>query len=151
MTKLRIRLFHWWFLLSRPMTLGVRIIVPDNAGRVLLVKHTYVPGWHLPGGGVDRGETTLQAAVRELSEEACLRPVGDLKLTSVHANREASRRDHVLVYVCDRYEMEKPFEPNREISETGFFASHELPRDTARGTRARLTEFWEGVPASPYW
>jgi len=151
MTKLRIRLFHWWFLLSRPLTLGVRVIVPDDQGRVLLVKHTYVPGWHLPGGGVDRGETTMQAAVRELFEEACLRPLGELRLMSVHANREASRRDHVLVYVCDRFEFERPFERNGEIADIGFFARHDLPGDTSRGTLTRLSEFWDGAPASPYW
>ena len=64
------RAFHAWFLVSRPMTLGVRAIAFDTDGRILLVKHTYVDGWHLPGGGVEHGQTVLQALERELLEEA---------------------------------------------------------------------------------
>lgn len=41
----------------RPLTLGVRAIVLNDAGELLLVKHTYLNGWYLPGGRVDKGET----------------------------------------------------------------------------------------------
>ena len=69
MQKIRHRLFHLWFLISRPMTLGVRVIVCTKENEVLLVRHTYVSGWHLPGGGVERGETTCDAAIKELIQE----------------------------------------------------------------------------------
>lgn len=63
-------IFHTYFLLRRPMTLGVRAIVFDEKkNSVFLVKHTYVPGWQLPGGGVERGETFIETLEKELREE----------------------------------------------------------------------------------
>ena len=68
--RLRLRLLHWSFLLTRPMSLGVRAIVISPDEKVLLVRHGYVSGWHFPGGGVEVGETCLESLKRELEEEA---------------------------------------------------------------------------------
>ena len=151
MQKIRHRLFHLWFLISRPMTLGVRVIVCTKENEVLLVRHTYVSGWHLPGGGVERGETTCDAAIKELIQETNVQVIGDLKLLSMHANWKASKRDHVAVYKCEEWEVTKPFTANREIAEIGFFPLNALPEDTTTGTRARLDELSGKAPHSPYW
>ena len=68
--RIRTRIFQAWFRFSRPMTLGARGIVENESGEVLLVRHTYTRGLYLPGGGVERGETVMQALIRELAEEA---------------------------------------------------------------------------------
>ena len=55
--RLITRIVHTFFAFQRGMTLGVRAACFDNEGRVFLVKHSYVPGWHMPGGGMERWET----------------------------------------------------------------------------------------------
>jgi len=60
---------------QRPVPI-VRIVAPDSAGRVLLLRRraTSQGGgmWCLPGGKVDYGQTVAQAVVRELQEETTL-------------------------------------------------------------------------------
>lgn len=134
------RLLHLYFWLSRGMTLGVRAAVLRDEREVMLVRHTYTRGWHLPGGGVEAGETLLEALAKELHEEARIRPIGPAELHGVFFNRGVSRRDHVAVFVVRAFEEEGAWVPNREIAEARFFSLDELPADTTSGTRRRLDE-----------
>jgi len=146
------RLFHLYFLLRRPMTLGVRALVHDAAANsVLLIRHTYVPGWQLPGGGVELGETMEEALARELEEEADIVIETPPLLRSVHFNRNASRRDHVALYVITGFRQTVPKRPDREIAEAGFFALDDLPPETTPATRRRLAETFDDTTPSPYW
>ena len=136
--------------MSRGMTLGVRGVATDSEGRVLLVKHTYLHGWWLPGGGVDRGETTHVAVVRELREEAGLIARSEPRLLSVHSNERFFRGDHVLVFAIDAFDMTERTS-HGEIAEIGWFAPDALPEDTTRATRDRLAEIFGDAPADPNW
>lgn len=149
--KLRSRFFHLYFVATRPMTLGVRAAVFDSCGRVFLVRHTYTPGWHFPGGGVESGETALDALRRELFEEGAIAIEEEPRLHGLFFNRAASRRDHVALYIVRRFRQDAPPAPNWEIAETGFFAPDALPEATSRGTRARLKEIFETAPAARLW
>ncbi len=150
--RLRMRLFHLYFLLARPMTLGVRGVIHDEArNAVFLIRHTYVPGWQLPGGGVERGETTLDALRREVREECDLEVEGMPALASMHFNRHASPRDHVAVYVVRAFRGSGVKMPDKEIAEAGFFPLDALPQDVTPGTARRLAEIFGGEPPSPYW
>jgi ADP-ribose pyrophosphatase YjhB (NUDIX family) len=150
--RLRGRLFHTWFLIRRPMTLGVRALVINEAEQsVFLVRHTYVPGWQMPGGGVETGETLEEALRHELAEEANIEMTGPPRLAAVYFNRMASRRDHVALYVVREFRQIAPKQRDREIAEAGFFPFDRLPEGTTRATRARLAEILEGRVPSPDW
>ena len=151
LARLAVRLAHLWFLLSRPLTLGVRGLVLDEQGRALLVKHGYVPGWHLPDGSVDAGESFEDALARELAEEANVVLEGSPTLHGLFHNRHVSRRDHVAVYVVRRFRVTGERAPDREIVAAQFFPLDALPPDTTRGTRSRLAEVLAGAPVSPAW
>ncbi|KPF45562.1 NUDIX domain-containing protein [Rhizobium sp. AAP43] len=145
-----VRLLHIYFALSRGMTLGVRAACFDAEGRVFLVRHTYVPGWHLPGGGVERGETALDALTKELREEGNLVMTAAPLLFQVYFNHAISGRDHVLLYrVAVQQTAIRP--PDREIAEAGFFSLSDLPADTTAATRQRLAELAGLAAPAGYW
>lgn len=148
-----VRLALWVpaMLLVRGMTMGVRVIACNQAGEVLLVRHGYTPGWHLPGGGVDRGETLEDAARRELEEETGHRVEGAMALRGMSYNRAQWRGDHVGVFVADAIVKTGEMTPGFEIAEIGFFPLDALPEGTTKGTRARLTEWQEGREVDHYW
>lgn len=133
------------------MTLGVRAVVLDAENRVFLVKHSYVSGWHLPGGGVETGETFVDSLKRELIEEGRIEITGEPHLHGVFFNRRVSRRDHVAVYVVRSFHQDRMPERNHEIIACGFFDVTELPPDTTRGTRLRIAEVVENKAITEDW
>jgi ADP-ribose pyrophosphatase YjhB (NUDIX family) len=142
--------FRAWWRFRRPMTLGVRGVALDEAGRVLLVRHTYAPGWHLPGGGVESGETALAAAAREMAEEGGVEAIGAPRLIGFYANHANFPNDHIALYRFDAWRP-CPARGDNEIAERGFFALDALPEGTTGGTRRRLAELFDGTPPQADW
>ena len=143
-------LHHYWRL-TRGLTLGARGLIFDGNGRVFLVKHSYLPGWHLPGGGVEPGETLLAALARELREEGNIELIDPPLLHAVYFNRRVSPRDHVALFVVRSFHQTAPPQPNGEIIAHGFFATDALPADTSRATRERIAEVQTGRVAAEIW
>lgn len=123
----------------RPLSLGVRGLVVDDEDRILLVRHTYVPGWYFPGGGVKRREAVLDSLNRELMEEVGVVPTEPAQLFGLYSNSIGYRSDHVALFVIREFEHQP--RSNAEIAEWGFFAMDALPDGVGQGTRNRLREF----------
>lgn len=138
-SRLMMRVVHIYFAFARGMTMGVRAACFDDRGYVFLVRHSYVPGWHMPGGGIERNETAEDTLVKELREEGNLVIVGRPELVQVYLNTSATRRDHVVFYRAN-VEQTAPRAPDREIVECGFFALDALPEGTTASTHRRLAE-----------
>ena len=145
------KLLHLYWRFARGMTLGARAVVIDADGRVFLVKHSYVAGWHLPGGGVEVGQTFEAALRRELMEEGRIEASGEMPLHGVFLNAHVSKRDHVAVFVVRQFRQDHMPAPNREIVACGFFALDALPGDTTEGTRRRIAEVMSGAPRIETW
>jgi ADP-ribose pyrophosphatase YjhB (NUDIX family) len=143
-------IFHLYWRFARGMTLGVRAVVLDG-DHVFLVKHSYVAGWHLPGGGVEIGESFRDALGRELIEEGRIELTGEPDLHGMFFNSHVSRRDHVAVYVVRNFSQDRLPEPNREIIACGFFDAAALPAETTGGTRLRIAEVLEGRTPIATW
>jgi ADP-ribose pyrophosphatase YjhB (NUDIX family) len=149
--RLRAKILQRYWRLTRSLTLGAQAVVIDGQDRILLVKHTYRPGWHFPGGGVERHETVEAALARELDEEAGVTLLGRAELFGIYANFRVFPSDHVALFIVRHWQQ--PAEPmaNREIAAHGFFARNELPRDIVKSAAQRLREVFDGAPRSIVW
>lgn len=136
--------------LRRGMTLGARGFVTDGQGRVLLVRHTYSPGWQLPGGGVEHGETVEEALRRELREEGGIELAGRPSLFGIYSHHAIFPGDHVALYLVSAF-TQHPWQPDREVAEARFFATCALPEDVTRATRRRVEEVVNGAEPDGLW
>lgn len=149
----RADLFVGLGLVRRAMTLGVKAYLTDPAdpATVLLVRHTYVRGWHLPGGGVERGETVWNAVAKEVREETHMALTARPQLFGLYRNGRTSRFDHVAMFVGGEPKVARTFRPNWEIAECRFFALDALPDGTTQATHDRVREVTENLPPADHW
>ena len=135
---------------SQRMTIGTRVMLIDGS-KVLLIRHTYVPGWQLPGGGVGPGETIEAAARREVLEESGYAPGDSLQLFGLYHNKIATNRDHVAFFVGRQFEQQSEFRPNFEIAEVAWFDKAALPDKVTPATSQRIDEVFDGAPRRDVW
>lgn len=138
-------------LFRPPISLGVRLVALDDDGRVFLVRHSYLPGLHLPGGAVDADETCRAAAIREAEEEGGLALPDPPRLFAVYRSTAGGRRDHILLYVSHGASQPAKKRASLEILAADFHSLAALPDDVTGSTRHRLEEVLEGKAVSETW
>lgn len=135
--------------LAAPVAFGVQALLVDREGRVGVVRHSYMRGWSLPGGGVGRGEPAPRAVMREMAEElgtlCCDPPV----FFGLYTRRAGWVTNVVAVYRLMNAEVD--FRPNLEVRELRFVDPSSPPEGTMQGTLRRLAEYSGKAPQSPYW
>jgi ADP-ribose pyrophosphatase YjhB (NUDIX family) len=140
-----------YWRLARGLTLGVQGVVVDKDGRILLIRHTYRPGWHFPGGGVEKMETLERALERELDEEAAVTVTGKPELFGVYANFRLFPNDHIALFLVRDWQQLRAPTPSLEIAEHGMFSLDALPGDINGPTVRRIAEIFDGAPRNADW
>jgi ADP-ribose pyrophosphatase YjhB (NUDIX family) len=106
--------------------------------KVLLVKHTYQPGWYLPGGGVKWGETLSDAARREAWEEVGAK-LDEIDFFGIYSTKSSAKTEHIAAFVCHSFTITD--KPDYEIESWDFYPMNNLPEDISNGSRRRIKEY----------
>jgi ADP-ribose pyrophosphatase YjhB (NUDIX family) len=125
--------------LLRLRTRGVKALLVNPAGEILLIRNSYGRSdlWVLPGGGIRRSEDPADAARREICEEiGC--GIRALVPLSTHLNDKEGKRDTIHLFRGEI--MGEPKPDGFEVEAAAFFAPHALPPSISPATRRRIEE-----------
>lgn len=131
------QLYRWadwtrrrWWRIRKPSRSSVFVVAFDDAGRVLLVRHSYgKPVWAVPGGGMGRREVPADAAAREFREELSCE-LTDMVALEPSERQVSGSRD--LQYLFAALLAGVPRADRREIVAAELFDPGALPADRAR-------------------
>ena len=148
--KVLIRIHRSLQRLLGTATVGVRILVINPEQEILLVEHTYIDGWHFPGGGVKHMESTEAAAIRELKEETGV-IANNISFFQIYVHNILGVSDYPALYVVTDFDIQTDAKPSPEIKQVKWFKASDLPEDTTDSTRVRLTEYFEQTAKADRW
>lgn len=119
-------LFYWWIF--RPRRRGVRVVV-ESRGKFLMICPTYlkIRVWNFPGGGIKKGESVEDAAIREVREETGLQVGSPVALGSLTFTKEF-KIDEITVLTAQISGGESPrIGDMLEIESVGWFEPDRFP------------------------
>lgn len=132
-------------------TIGVKAMIINQQQEVLLVKHTYMPGWHLPGGGVEPGETPKTAIIREVKEETGILVKDKPHLFAIYTHQIMGASDYPMLYIIKAFTELPNAKLSGEIAKAQWFHVNNLPEDTTESTQLRIKEYLSGLAPADHW
>ncbi len=134
--------------LLKQRTVGARaLLIRDDM--VLLVKHSYIPGWYTAGGGVEPGESGLEALKRELHEEVGVTLATPPEILGFYHSTNEGHDDYIILYICRDFTLIPVISP--EIATLAWFPLDALPEDISAATKRRIAEYLGHCPVSDRW
>lgn len=131
-------------------SLGVKGLVINAQQEILLVEHTYCEGWHLPGGGIDAGETPKAAMLRELKEETGIL-AHELMLFAIYKHDVMGAHDYPILYVIKDFTPLNGVKLSQEIKQASWFSLEKLPAGITPSTVQRINEYCQQITPNEYW
>jgi ADP-ribose pyrophosphatase YjhB (NUDIX family) len=128
--------------LPRNPFLTVDAIIEIDNGIILIKRKNPPPGWAIPGGFVDYGETIEDAVIREAKEETGL----DINLVRQFHTYSAPKRDprhHTVSTIFIATASGKPVAADDAL-EVKIFTRDNLPEEIAFDHRKILEDYFEG-------
>lgn len=133
------RVQKWLWKLFRPHTRGVKVLVFNQDGEVLLIRNSYGRSdlFVLPGGGIRPFEQPVRAARREIGEElGC--DVGELTAVSTYFSNAEGKRDTIHLFSGRAGGNHRA--DNFEVEEARYFPLDALPANISAATLRRIEE-----------
>ena len=120
----------------------VDAIIEVDSGIILIKRKNPPPGWAIPGGFVDYGETLEEAVVREMKEETCL-DVNLIRQFHAYSDPKRDPRFHTVSIVFIATATGTP-EAADDAKDIGIFTKDTLPEDMAFDHRQILEDYFSG-------
>jgi 8-oxo-dGTP pyrophosphatase MutT (NUDIX family) len=123
----------------RVRTRGVKVMLFNEAGELLLIRNSYgrTDLWVLPGGGIHPFEKRAVAAAREVKEEVGC-GVRNLRFLSTHFSKAEGKRDTVHLFRAEP--VGEPEADRFEVEEARYFPLDALPDTVSDATLRRIEE-----------
>lgn len=147
--RIYLKILHTYFWITRGLTLGARVAIFNKDHEVLLLKHTYISGWYLPGGGVEPGERIQDTAAREVFEETSLKNIKLSDQYEIYHNKYVSKSDYVALFHAITDEVPE-CKSTLEIAEVRFFKIDELPGDIDPAMKEILPRLYTRLSKTNY-
>jgi ADP-ribose pyrophosphatase YjhB (NUDIX family) len=141
---------RWLLALFRVRTTGVKVMLFNRKGELLLIRNGYGArtAYLLPGGGVSRRESPAAAAIREVREELGVE-VRELNAVWTYQTSGEGKRDtiHLFRAIADA----SPTVDGVEVVEAAFFPMEALPDGVSPATMRRIAEARGERPIDGSW